>query len=337
MSAQPGNPHYRLDQLADGVSAAIAIDGGAAVGNAGIIDLGDATLVVDAFLTPTAAEALRADAERLTGRSPRWVLNTHYHNDHIWGSQVFLPEADLISTAVTRDLIATAGKQEYDDYRAVAEAQLKLAREQEAAAATDFQRDNARAMIGYFGGMLRDFPRLHLCLPDLVFEERLALHGTKRRVELVAFTGAHTRSDAVAYLPDDGIVFMSDLLFSGYHAYLADGDPDRALDVLGSVLAGTAGMPNAQRFVPGHGSTGTSAELRQFDGHIRTCQRLADELAAAGKISPADVASTPIPEPFTHWGLPRFFYANLNFMLKKLRPEAEPARTGQRVSNSFRP
>lgn len=331
MAAQPGNQHYRLDQLGDGIHAAIAMDGGAAVGNAGLIDLGDSTLVIDAFLTPTAAEALRLDAERLTGRAPRWVVNTHYHNDHIWGSQVFLPEADLISTAETRDLIATAGAEEYDDYRAVADAQLKLALEQEAAATTDFQRANARMMVGYFGGMVRDFPRLRLALPSLAFEQRLVLHGSKRRVELIAFSGAHTRSDTVAYLPDDGIVFMSDLLFIGYHPYLADGDPDRALAVLGSILADTAGLPNASRFVPGHGPAGTAADLKQLQVYIRTCQRIAADLASAGKTTPAEAAAIPIPEPFTHWGLPRFFFANLNFLLKNFRDEPEPALKDRRV------
>jgi cyclase len=45
--------HFTLEPLADGVWAAIHRVGGWAVGNAGIVDLGDATLLFDAFLTPT--------------------------------------------------------------------------------------------------------------------------------------------------------------------------------------------------------------------------------------------------------------------------------------------
>jgi hypothetical protein len=36
--------HFRLQQLADGVYAAIAIEGGAAACNSGIVDLGDYTI-----------------------------------------------------------------------------------------------------------------------------------------------------------------------------------------------------------------------------------------------------------------------------------------------------
>jgi cyclase len=84
--------------LADGVYAAIHIDGGAAIGNAGIVDLGDRTLIYDTFLTPQAAEDLRIAAEALTGRPIDAVLNSHWHNDHIWGNQVFSANTEIIST-----------------------------------------------------------------------------------------------------------------------------------------------------------------------------------------------------------------------------------------------
>jgi hypothetical protein len=45
--------HFRLYQLADGVFAAIALNGGAAISNAGIIDLGDRTLIFDTFISPS--------------------------------------------------------------------------------------------------------------------------------------------------------------------------------------------------------------------------------------------------------------------------------------------
>jgi glyoxylase-like metal-dependent hydrolase (beta-lactamase superfamily II) len=237
MTSENTSRHYALEKLCNGVYTAVARDGGAAIGNAGIVDLGDSTLIVDTFLTPTAAEDLRADAQRLTRRLPHWVVNTHYHNDHIWGNQVFLPQADLISTDRTRALIQTAGQQEYDEYRLITDDRLKETLAQQAAAKTDEQRASLGLMVGYFSGLAHDFPRLRLTLPNQVFEHRMAIHGSQRRVEIMEFRGAHTGSDAVVYLPDDGIVFMSDLLFIGVHPYLGDGNPDRWVDVLRSIAA----------------------------------------------------------------------------------------------------
>lgn len=338
MTSQNASPHYSLEQLTDGVYAALARDGGAAVGNAGIVDLGDSTLVIDTFLTPTAAEDLRLDAQRLTGRAPDRVVNTHYHNDHIWGSQVFQPEADLISTVQTRELIRTAGQEEYDYYRSVADDRLKNLQAQQANAKTAAQRAELELMIGFFSGLKRDFPRLRVTLPNQVFENRMVLYGSRRRVELIAFAGAHTGSDAVVYLPDDGIVFMSDLLFAGYHAYLGDGDPERWLEVLGSISDGSAGIPSAVRFVPGHGPTGTLDDLHRLAEYIRSCQQIARTLAADGKDGQPDVNATPIPEAYNGWMLRRFFYANLSFLLEKYRNAANESEwlKSRPVSNSFR-
>ncbi len=339
MTSQNATRHYTLDLLSDGIYAAVARDGGAAIGNAGLVDLGDSTLVVDTFLTPAAAESLRADAERLTGRIPRWAVNTHYHNDHNWGNQAFLPQADLISSSETRALIQTAGKEEYDDYRAMADDRLKSLLAQQAAAATGEQRAALDLWIGYFDGLVRDFPRLRVTLPNLVFENRMVLYGSRRRAELIAFSGAHTGSDTIVYLPDDGIVFMSDLLFVGFHPYLGDGDPDRWLSVLRSILDGTAGIQNPSYFVPGHGPTATRADLSRLADYIQDCQRIARTLAAEGRTGQADVASTPVPEAFADWTMSRFFYANLRFLLERYQGagaglgkiELKPA------SNSFRP
>ena len=65
----PESRHYILHELADGVYAAIHNDeGGYAICNAGIIDLGDKTIVLDPFISPAAARDLKQHAENLTGR-----------------------------------------------------------------------------------------------------------------------------------------------------------------------------------------------------------------------------------------------------------------------------
>ena len=100
----PNSKHFRLQQLAEGVYAAIHMDGGTAISNAGIVDLGDHTLIYDTLMTPQAATDLRLAAETLTGRPIDMVINSHWHYDHIWGNQVFSPNTKIISTEETRRL-----------------------------------------------------------------------------------------------------------------------------------------------------------------------------------------------------------------------------------------
>src|SRR5512137_3063529 len=82
----PESRHYKLEKLADGIYAAIHnTQGGYAICNAGIIDLGDKTVVIDPFISPAAARDLKQHAEYLTGRVPGLVLNLDPHSDHTRG------------------------------------------------------------------------------------------------------------------------------------------------------------------------------------------------------------------------------------------------------------
>src|SRR5437764_11008414 len=105
--SKPAPENFIIQQLAPGVWAAIQNDQfGKAICNAGIVDMGDKTLIFDPFMTPEAARELRETAERLTGRPVSIVIDSHYHNDHVRGNQEFKPEATIISSSWTREEIA---------------------------------------------------------------------------------------------------------------------------------------------------------------------------------------------------------------------------------------
>src|SRR5689334_16492060 len=100
----PTSPYFHLEQLAEGVWAAIVARGTGAWGNAGIVALGERTLVFDTFLTSAAARDLRAAAEALTSQPVAYVVNSHYHMDHIHGNAVF-DDATIIATEKTHERI----------------------------------------------------------------------------------------------------------------------------------------------------------------------------------------------------------------------------------------
>ena len=65
--------HFKIQKISEGIYAVIHSIGGYAICNAGIIDLGDKTLVYDTFLSPLAARELRTAAEVITKK----VLKGH--------------------------------------------------------------------------------------------------------------------------------------------------------------------------------------------------------------------------------------------------------------------
>ena len=99
----PASEHFELHQLAGGVYAAIAIEGGAAFSNAGIVDVGGRTLIFDTFENPKAAIDLQDAAEQLTGRPADCVIISHAHPDHWMGNQVLADHASIITTHDIRE------------------------------------------------------------------------------------------------------------------------------------------------------------------------------------------------------------------------------------------
>jgi len=97
--------HFTLQALGDGIFAAIAEDGGAAICNTGLMDLGDQVIVFDTFMTPQAARDLKQFSIEQFGRAPHIAIDGHYHNDHTWGNQAFLPEAQILTSALRNNLI----------------------------------------------------------------------------------------------------------------------------------------------------------------------------------------------------------------------------------------
>lgn len=117
--------HFSIENLEDGLYAAIHTDGGASICNAGLIDLGNLVVVFDTFLTAQAARDLLLFSIRELKKAPQLVINSHYHNDHTWGNQAFIPEAKLISSALTRRLFNTEGMEEREWYRSNSASQLQ--------------------------------------------------------------------------------------------------------------------------------------------------------------------------------------------------------------------
>lgn len=311
MAPVDGFRHFELEQLADGVWAALHRDGGWATANAGIVDLGDETLVFDAFITPEAGRELAAAAERLTGRPAAYLVNSHYHNDHVRGGVAFAG-ARLVATDRTRRLIDTLGREELEYDRAHAEDRLAAARAALVSLDPE-ERESGRFGVPHWEGIQASLPEAAVRLPDLTFARELVFYGSTREARLRSVGAAHTADDAALYLPSDGIAFLSDLLFVEVHPWLADGDPDGWL----SALERISGW-GADRFVPGHGRVGTRQDLAALGAYVRELQEEAAARVRAGQMV-EDLESVEIPAPYRSWvlGVP-FYRGNLRFLIGRL-------------------
>lgn len=303
--------HFKIEKMSEGVYAAIHKPGGYAICNAGIVNLGEENLIFDTFISPEAASDLSRIAVELTGKPVRYVVNSHYHNDHIRGNQVFKPSATIISTGATRDLIAEKEPQEIlaeKDYAPKRLAQLKVEYEAE----TDAEKRQTLMMwIGYFEAIVESYPILQTTLPDLTFSEKMVIHGSQREVELISFDISHTASDMILYLPEEKIMLSGDLVFIGMHPFLADGNPDMLVKVLKELQS----YP-VEILLPGHGELGTAGDIESMIRYIHEMNDLVKKLVMENKTG-EELSNVNVPESFRDWQFTNFFHANLKFMFSE--------------------
>jgi cyclase len=310
-----GSRHFVLHSLCEGVFAAIAETGGSAICNSGLIDLGGQILIFDTFLTPQAALDLRRSAMELYGRPPQVVINSHSHKDHIWGNQVFASDAQIISSARTRELIATDGTEEFLWNSAHAAEQLAYYQLQFQITKDAREKQDSLLWIGDYEGVVEALPNLTVCMPGITFTSRLKIYGIQHTAELITFEGGHSGSDTVLHLAQDGIVFMGDLLFVDFHPYLVDGDPLLLLKALREIS-----QLDVDCFVPGHGPVGTIADVKLMIEYLEHYNETALALLNAGNANEDGVKELKIPHEFDQWQMSQFYRTNLKFICKRLSP-----------------
>ena len=114
-------------------------------------------------------------------------------------------------------------------------------------------------------------------LPHQTFRDRMTLYHGGKEIQILHVGRAHTRGDSIIFVPQDRIVYLSELYFADQFLFIADGyglDWLRALDAVEAL--------GADIFVPGHGPIPADPrETRQ--GLARFRQMLVDVRDAVQK------------------------------------------------------
>jgi cyclase len=251
--------------------------------NATVILVDDGVLVIDTQSSPLGALAVLAQIRLLTDKPVKWVLNTHWHGDHVQGNEVYrdsFPDVEFIAQAtVPADIRERAMPAHADDLKNVP-GWLGRAHAALDAGAADGQTlsaaemDQLRGQIERREVYLENLKALHdFVLPTRTFEDTLTL-GTRPVVRLI-HRGGHTRGDVAVWLPESRVLVSGDLLddlpFTGH------GSPAALLETLRFFES-----LHPAAFIPGHGS------VRTDDAHLHHVQSLFESITAQAKAGVED-------------------------------------------------
>ena len=245
-------------------------------------------LVVDAQSHPAAARATMAAIRRATDRPVRWLVNTHWHDDHVGGNATYLaafPGLEIIGHVTSRAKMEGEG---FANHRALhanlagGKARLRemlvtgrggdgqpLDDEQRASLANDTLLVDAYATVP-----ADSVPPG----PTRTVDGLLTLDLGGRRVEIRHLGRAHTPSDLVVWLPDERILASGDLVVWPVPLFGSTSYPREYAATLDRMLA-----LGATTIVPGHGPVmRDDAYARLVERTARSLTRQVDSLVARG-------------------------------------------------------
>ena len=261
---------FALKPLGHGVYAAIDDTKGDAGANAGFVIGDDGVAVIDTFENEKAARALLSEIRKLTPLPIRFVINTHYHLDHVAGNKVFQDAgAVVIAHHHVRDWIHTEN-------------------------------------LKFFGKNIKPEQKAEvesLGVPNVDYDDALNIYLGGREIHVMHLLG-HTGGDSVVRIPDAQVTFWGDLFWRKTLPNLIDATTSDWNKTL------TAGDEWTKRFggveVPGHGDVGTLQDVAEFAGYL-TDLRSAVETTIEQQKSYSDLVSEVMPKIATKYGKWDFF------------------------------
>ncbi len=154
---------------------------------AGVIITSAGAVVIDAMPFPVETRQIAHFIEERYGVPVRYVINTHYHADHTYGTYLF-KDARVISHRLCRELLDGRGREALEKARRTS----------------------------------REIAPVELRLPDVTFDEgRMNLHLGTTTLQMW-LTPGHSPDSIVCLLKDERILFAGDTLMP--IPFFADGD-----------------------------------------------------------------------------------------------------------------
>ena len=248
----------RLEEVAEGVHVYTGPHEDAApgnlgaIGNAGVVIGRDSVAVIDTGGSPEFGRRLRASIAALTDLPVAWVITTHAHPDHVFGSSAF--DEDGISFVGHR----------------------KLARA--LATRSPFYLDAFKRLVG------PAFDGARVIAPSMEVSEETRIDLGDRVLVLTAWRTAHTDNDLTVLDVRTGTLFAGDLVFVD-RLPVVDGSLKGWLEVISELRR----LP-ASHVVPGHGpaSVPWPGALDSQERYLRALLRdVRREIADGGRIESA--------------------------------------------------
>ncbi len=280
--------NFEIQEIGKNIYAVIRKDppGLMCDGNSVIIINKDHVVIVDA---PEASNEIIKELKKMTDKPVRYVINTHWHDDHITGNQAYhdaYPNAEFIAHKNILEYLPHQGLINRNNMISSAPGGVEylksLLEKNESMAGgpmTDEERVSFINDIALVEHYLDIVPNTEYFLPKITFNDKYILEEDKK-IEIIKAGNAHTAGDIVVFLPDEKILITGDIVV---HPVPLVGAEQSHIDEWGATLDKLISK-NAKTIVPGHGKVmHDNSYLSLLSGLFNSICRQTKDAVAQGK------------------------------------------------------
>jgi len=214
-------------------------------GNIGVSAGPDGVLLIDDQYAPLTPR-IRAAVALLSDKPIKFVLNTHWHGDHVGGNQSLGENGALI----------------------VAHENVR-------------KRMSTEQFIEKFKQKVAPSPAT--ALPVVTFTDSVTLNLNGEEIVGVHVPPAHTDGDTIVHFKKANVLHMGDTFFNGGYPFI---DLSSGGSVDGVIAAADKAMALANdttKIIPGHGAVAGKEELKKYRAMLVACRDAVAPLVKAGK------------------------------------------------------
>jgi len=233
-------------------------------GNIGLCSGPDGALLVDDQFAPLSPKILAA-VKAANDAPLRWVVNTHWHGDHVGGNEAM---AAAGATLIAHDRVRQRMIEGQDN--------------------KTFNR--------------KVDPAPAKALPLITFNDSTTLHVNGEDAVAFHVAPAHTDGDVIVWFPKANVVHMGDTFFSATYPIIdleSGGSIDGLIAASARVLAR---IGDATRVIPGHGTVSDKAGLQRYHDMLVGVRAAVAKLVKQKKSLDDVVAAKPTAAWDETWG-----------------------------------
>jgi glyoxylase-like metal-dependent hydrolase (beta-lactamase superfamily II) len=243
----------------------------------------EGAVIIDTLPFPQETRQVREFALRRCPHGIRYVVNTHHHADHIYGSYLF-PEAELIAHRNCRQILLKVG-----------EASLEQAKLQ-----------------------TPDLAPVRLRIPQLVFETEMLLRLGEKTIHLMHAPG-HSPDGIMVHAREDKVLVTSDVVTPV--PFVARGNPDpliRSLKLIKTLNLENAIQGHGGVLLRGEIDETVDRNITYLKTVVREVQSIVDKGLSRSALQEIDIESCGLSRIPLGGLVQRLHQANLEYLYSEM-------------------